>query len=444
MAAVTFPKATTSSSAGRIRFAEISPYDVASSGTAVGSINIRERITLSGTSSSGTAGELDFTAHIPLASTVDVASSGTAVGSITFHRLAEARLPGPGFRKDRYLCDPLIIRAIARAGGAQCDLTERSTWSFDLLRSGIPSLVLDVDRCDCRQAFTPWTDLIEFLWDADNPMMRFVYVDSEPATTLRILAQGLSAQLSYRRNTDRTLEFFGTGPEIFRTGYQNANDISTMFVAPTIVAADAGFEQPNLEASIGPRITYLNLTDSMSPYVTYAEHSASLEVAAAGNELRGLPIRADWIAGSDIPEPEVDSSLLTTEVAINYTESLLDSVTWPPNDYPDPRASARVQGAAFNFPEIRTSEHAYDMAKRLWTMLSVPQLVLPEVEFDLRKVQWDWIIPGRSSLSHLPGTEGRLFNLDRVRIDGIGNRIVKAVGTYDQGDIEAIRSRQSG
>lgn len=341
---------------------------------------------------------------------------------------------------DGRLCGKVGVALVRRDGTARCDLTRRSEWAFDILRSQIPQVIVDVDECDCGpDIYQPWCDLIEFQLDG-QVMARFVFTTPEPSgSRVRFNGVGLVAQFSKRRFGE-TPDMSGLAAILWKNDlFGAAAAIEPILLEPELDPANLG---PLIYPQLDARASMLDLYDILLAHLTYTEWGGNIETAAVGSELDGPQIQQRWLIDADRPVT-IDNELMQNEIAVLYGPDLDQSVTWPPVDIADPNQNCRLQGPALQFPEIALTDStaAYAVAERAHGQLTVPRPVLTGLDLDPAEVRHVDLIPGRWSVSALPASLGMRFSLASVRIEGAASRVTGVQVSYDAADVLALAAR---
>lgn len=340
------------------------------------------------------------------------------------------------------LAGDVLVRLVRRDNTAQRVLS-RARWSMSALRSRIPETVITADECDTSlDVFEPWCDFIEYYFD-DALAMRYLLQGQEPvdATTRTIRGSGLAAQLN-RRRVEHETTYDGPATGIFAHDMMSAADgVQQTFMTVTQPGAVWGaLLSPTIEAEE----TLLSLHDLLVAHVVYTEHSGGTELRAVGDELDGPDlIRRDWLTLNATATPALDAALMMNEVAVRYGPDLEEFAYWPPGRTAVGPSRCRLQGPAFKFPEIAAHElaEASAVAGRIFSALANPRVVLPELDLEPAAVTWPELVPGRWSVSGLPGSEGERCNLDSVVVEGLGNRVSSVRARYDQSDVSLLLQR---
>lgn len=340
------------------------------------------------------------------------------------------------------LSDPVSVRLLKRDLSAQLDITGHR-WELSAIRSAISECWIDVDRTPHLNKFIAWDDIIEFR-QAGQVMMRYVLRRDEPSRlngTTRVFGVGLAAQLR-RRNHPAAKTFGSQAMDVWREMLNAANTIEPLLFDNQSDGAELGeiftHDVEESESMIG---LYERLAGS---FIVYAEHSGGMEARAIGDEAAGPPIQPHWLAGTSAV-PAVESEYLANEFAVRYGgRDLPDIVTYPPGGAADPnRLGGRLQSPPFEFPEVQDAAEAYTIARKIYDRFSTPQVVLPEVDLDTGKVKWSWLVPGRNQRSSLAGSEGIVFNLGSVIVQGAGNAVTAASAQWDTNSADGLVLRSS-
>lgn len=335
------------------------------------------------------------------------------------------------------LCEDVQVSLVKRDQSARLDLTARSTWQVESLRSRIGSARIDVGMCPDLSSFVPWVDLVEFHLGGELMMRYLLHVHGRG----EVAGVGMIAQLN-RRRFPTAETFHGGAHHLWHAGMLvQADAVDPILIAGRIDQATitAG-STIVLQYAAGDSI--LDMHDDLAGvHVVYAEHGGDLwSWALEGSGLQpGPPIRPSWFGSHIDTRPIVEGAATVNEVLIRYGDETR-SVTWPPGGGPD-GSGHRLQSPPLGFPEVRTSGDAYLEAETAWELFRGPQLTLGDLGPDPAAVDWEWLVPGRQHISHLAGTEGVVFNLDQVVVSGSGRRVMDVSTRWDQIDGSALRSR---
>lgn len=334
------------------------------------------------------------------------------------------------------------VRLVARDGSYQLDVTDRSSWEFSSVRSGIGESFVNVDMCHDIARFRLWCDLLEFSQPSGLLTRHVIRSTAPQQSTIRVAGVGLLAQLSRRRYPlvgSSNLSGFAV-PALIET-LQQADQIEPLLVTVHSDGADQG--RPVLVAPEPGGMMFDTFDELAGIHVVVSEHAGAVQIRAIGDEDIGPTIRDHWLNTVGCLPAEVDGDSTVNEIAVAWGLSLDRFVTWPPNEVEDPnRAGAcRLQSPVIEYPEIGSAAEAYAAAETAHRLLSQPQIVLAEQSVDAAAVEWAWLRPGRNHPCMLSATSGIICNLSQVDVQGDGERVTAVTATWDQADIGALRNR---
>lgn len=340
------------------------------------------------------------------------------------------------------LSGDISISLVSRNAIDRLDVTERSAWEFNSLRSRFATIDLSVDACNDIGRFLPWCDYIDVRLD-NQPMMGYLYRGNTPGNHRGIVAiEGVGRMAGVNRHRhDASETFRGGALSLWFVDLLEACEQVEPLGLDVVYGDFATFGE-TLNVSVDEGDSMIGLHDELAGvHIVYSEHSGRLFSHPAGEVPDAPVIRPEWLTQGSDPRPAIDGDSFVNEIFVRYGPRRDQSVTWPPDGLPDPAGECRLQAQPLEYPEILTSRDAYRIAEEAHKQLSKPQIVLDDLQMDPACIDWDWLVPGRNSVSGLDGTVGEICNLDQVVVSGVGSKAFEVSARYDQVDVDSLRSK---